>query len=430
MDVLERWFRIAERGSSVKTELIAGLTTFLTAAYIIFVHPAMLANAGMDLGALTTVTCLTAALATVLVAVFGNAPLMMAPGMGLNAFFTYSLVLGQGVAWQTALGVVFLSGAVFLLLSATGIRHQIVRAIPPSLQTAAAVGIGLFIAFIGLQNLGLVVKHPATLVQLGAFSGRTALGLTALLLMLVLEIRRVRGALLIGIAFATVSGMLFGLVAWPTQIVALPPSPAPVLMKLDLFAALSISLWSSIFSFMFIDLFDSLGTLVAVCRDAKMVDEKGHIPLLSRLLAVDALATMGGALLGTSTTTTFIESGSGVSAGGRTGLTAVATAALFLLSLFFAPLIAIVPAFATAPALIMVGLFMARHISFIPFQQLEEGAPAFLTIMMIPLSYCISTGLAFGFISYVVIQIFSGRFRQCNPVLVMIAALSLISLGL
>nr|WP_320050190.1 NCS2 family permease [uncultured Desulfuromonas sp.] len=428
---LDRLFHLHERGTDIRTELIAGMTTFLTASYIIFVHPAMLAETGMDRGALTTVTCLVAALATLLVAIYANAPLMMAPGMGLNAFFTYGLVMGQGVAWQTGLGVVFLSGVVFLLLSWLGVRQHIVRAIPVSLQIAAGVGIGLFIAFIGLQNLGLIVKSPATMVQLGHFSTGTSIGLLGLLVIILLEIKQVRGAMLIGIAVATVVAMLVGQVPFPHQLISLPPTPAPLMFKLDLVSALSVSLWSSVFSFMFVDLFDSLGTLVSVCRDAQLLDKQhGRVSLISRLLNADALATIGGALLGTSTTTTFIESGSGVSEGGRSGLTAVTTAAMFLLALFFTPLIAIVPPYATAPALIVVGLLMMRHVTQIPFNDLQHGAPAFLTIMMIPLGYNISIGLSFGFISYVLLQLILGQIRQCSPTLIVIAILSAMSLML
>ena len=427
---LDRWFQLSQRGTTVKTEIVAGLTTFLTAAYIIFVHPAMLADAGMDRGALTTVTCLVAALATLLVALLSNTPVMMAPGMGLNAFFTYTLVLGQGVAWQTALGVVFFSGVIFLLLSLLGAREQIVRAIPQSIQVAAAVGIGLFIAFIGLQNLGLIVKNPVTMVQLGSLTPQVVIGLLALIVIFILEARRIRGAILIGIGIATGIGIIFGYVAIPSAIVSLPPSPAPLLFQLDLRSALEISLWSSVFSFMFVDLFDSLGSLIAVCREADLVDEDGDIPAMPRLLMVDALATVGGAALGTSTTTAFIESGSGVAAGGRTGLTSVVTAVLFLLALFFTPLIAIVPPFATAPALIVVGLFMMRNIALIDFSKIEQGAPAFLTIIMMPLGYSIATGLSFGFISYVLIQLAMGRIRHCHPVLIVVAIASAVSLAL
>ncbi|MCD6526280.1 MAG: NCS2 family permease [Desulfuromonas sp.] len=427
-NTLDQFFKLKQRGSDVMTEVLAGATTFLTASYILFVHPNMLSATGMDQGALITVTGLAASLATLLVALLGNAPLMMAPGMGLNAFFTYTLVLGEGLPWQTALGVVFLSGALFLILSWFGAREHVLQVIPQSLRLATAVGIGLFIAFIGLQNLGVIVKSPATLVQLGEFTTECCVGLGALLLILVLEIRRVRGAILIGIAAATGVGMALGLVTMPGQIASMPPSPAPLLLQLDIMSALSISLWSTIFSFMFVDLFDSLGTMMAVCREANMVDEKGDIPMLSRLLYADALATIGGALLGTSTTTAFIESASGVSDGGRTGLSSVVTAVLFLLALFFSPVIAVVPAFATAPALLIVGLFMMRSLPLIDFKNLEVGAPAFLTIIIMPLGYSIATGLSFGLISHVVIYLAQGKIRQCHPTLIVISVLSVIGL--
>lgn len=425
---LDRMFKVSHRGSTFPTEVLAGITTFLTASYILFVHPTMLSATGMDHGALITVTGLSAALATLLVALLGNAPLMMAPGMGLNAFFTYTLVLGEGLAWQTALGVVFLSGALFLVLSWVGAREHVVQVIPQSLRIATAVGIGLFIAFIGLKNLGVIVHSPATLVQLGSFTTQSCIGLGALLLILVLEIRRVRGAILIGIGVATVAGMVFGLVQMPEQVVSMPPSPAPLLLQLDILSALNISLWASIFSFMFVDLFDSLGTMMAVCREANMTDEKGDIPMLSRLLHADALATLGGALLGTSTTTAFIESASGVSDGGRTGLSSVVTACMFLLALFFAPVIAVVPVFATAPALIVVGLFMMRSMPLIDFKNLEVGAPAFVTIIMMPLGYSIATGLSFGLICHVVIHLAQGKIRQCHPTLIVIALISVVGL--
>jgi len=426
--MLERLFQLHRHGTTPRTEVVAGMTTFLTGAYIIFVHPAMLALTGMDQGALTTVTCLIAALGTLLVALWANAPLMMAPGMGLNAFFTYTLVLGDGVPWQTALGVVFLSGLFFLVLTWLGVRERLARAIPLTLRLAASVGIGLFIAFIGLQNLGLVVKSDAVLVQLGAFDAPARLGLFGLFVVILLEAKRVRGAMLLGILGTAALGILLGVSPWPEGIVALPPSPAPIALQLDILGALQISLWASIFSFMFVDLFDSLGTLLAVCREAGMADPHGEIPHLPRMLTADALATVGGALLGTSTTTTFVESASGVSDGGRTGLTGVVTAGLFLLAAFFTPLIAAVPAYATAPALIMVGIFMMRGIGQIDFYDFEEAAPAFLTVLLMPLTYSIANGLAFGFISYVAIKVALGKARECDPFLLGTAAFSLGSL--
>jgi len=426
--MLERLFQLHRHGTSVRTEIVAGLTTFLTGAYIIFVHPTILAQAGMDQGALTTVTCLVAAMATALIALWANAPLMMAPGMGLNAFFTYTLVLGQGVPWPTALGVVFLSGIFFLLLTWLGIRERLVQAIPTSLRLATSVGIGLFIAFIGLQNLGLVVKSEAVLVQLGAFTPQALLGLCGLLVAILLESRRIRGAILLGILTTAAAGILTGISPWPTGVISLPPSPAPIAFQLDIAGALQASLWASILAFMFVDLFDSLGTMLAVCREAGMVDEHGEIPRLPRMLTADALATVGGALLGTSTTTTFIESASGVADGGRTGLTGVVTAALFFGAVFFTPLIAAVPPYATAPALIVVGIFMMRGIAQIDFYNFEEAAPAFLTFLLMPLTYSISTGLAFGFLSYVAIKLALGKIRRCDPFLIAAGAFSLVSL--
>ncbi|BCR04309.1 guanine permease [Desulfuromonas versatilis] len=426
--MLEKLFHLHARGSNVRTEITAGVTTFLTAAYIIFVHPNILSQAGMDKGALTTVTCLVAGLATLLVALWANAPLMMAPGMGLNAFFTYTLVLGAGVPWQTALGVVFLSGVFFLVLTWLGVREKIVKAIPQSLRLATSVGIGLFIAFIGMQNLGLIVKSDAVLVALGGFSPQVLLGLFGLALAILLEVKRVRGAILLAILGTALAGMLIGISPWPAALVAVPPSPAAITFQLDILGAMKISLWASIFSFMFVDLFDSLGTMLAVCREAGMVDKDGNIPALPRMLTADALATVGGSLLGTSTTTAYIESASGVSDGGRTGLTAVVTATLFLVSALFTPLIGAVPAYATAPALMIVGIFMMRGIGQIDFYDFEEGAPAFLTFVLMPLTYSIATGLAFGMLSYVLLKLCLGKIRECEPFLIGAAIFSLISL--
>jgi AGZA family xanthine/uracil permease-like MFS transporter len=426
--MLEKFFHLKDCRTTARTEMLAGLTTFLTAAYIIFVNPAILSQTGMDKGALTTVTCVIAGLSTLLVALWANAPLMMAPGMGLNAFFTYSLVLGKGVPWQTALGVVFLSGVVFLVLTWVGIRERIVQSIPLALRLATSVGIGLFIAFIGLKNLGLIVHNDAVLVQLGHFTPEALLGLLGLIITLLLLIKRVRGAILLAIFATTALGMAFGLAPLPSGVVAVPPSMAPVAFKLDILGALKISLWGSIFSFMFVDLFDSLGTMLAVCREAGMTDEEGNIPGLGRMLSADAIATVAGALLGTSTTTTYIESASGVSDGGRTGLTGTTTAILFFLSAFFTPLIGTVPAFATAPALIVVGIFMMRGIGQIDFYNFEEGAPAFLTLLLMPLTYSISTGLAFGFISYVLLKLLQGKGKECDPFLIGCAVFSLASL--
>lgn len=428
--MLDRFFQLSARGSTIRTEVTAGFTTFLTAAYIIFVHPGMLAATGMDQGALTTITCLVAALATLMIALWANAPLMMAPGMGLNAFFAFSLVLGQGVPWQTALGVVFLSGVFFLILTLLGIRERMVHAIPQSLRLATSVGIGLFIAFIGMKNLGLVVKNDATFVSLGSFTAPVLLGLFGLVLAILFEVKKVRGAILLAILATTAAGMILGQSPLPTGLIDMPPSPAPIAFKLDIIGALQVSLWASIFSFMFVDLFDSLGTMLAVCREAGITDEKGEIPDLPRMLTADAVATVAGSLLGTSTTTTYIESASGVADGGRTGLTGVVTAILFFLAMFFTPLIAAVPAYATAPALIIVGIFMMRGIGQIDFMNFEEAAPAFLTFVLMPLTFSIATGLAFGLITFVLIKGLTGKIKECDHFLIGAAIFAAVSLAL
>jgi adenine/guanine/hypoxanthine permease len=427
LPMLDKLFKLKARNTDPRTETIAGITTFLTAAYIIFVNPSILAAAGKPQGALISVTCLVAGLATLLLAFWANVPLMMAPGMGLNAFFAFTLVGSMQIPWQTALGVVFISGVFFLLVTLVGFRDRIVKAIPMSLRLAASVGIGLFIAFIGMKNLGLIVNHPTTLVALGPMDPEVVLGLTGVLLIAILEIRKVRGSILISILAVTAAGMALGMVKPPVGLVAAPPSIVPIAFKLDIPGALKTSLWASIFSFMFIDLFDSLGTMLAVCREAGLADEKGDIQQLPVMLKADAVATVAGALLGTSTTTTYIESAAGVAEGGRTGLASVVTGGLFLISVFFTPIISIIPEFATAPALIVVGIFMMRGVGAIDFYSFEEGVPAFLTFMLMPLTFSIAKGLAFGFMAYVAIKLLLGKIKACDPVLIVIAVLSLIS---
>jgi AGZA family xanthine/uracil permease-like MFS transporter len=427
--MLENMFKFSERQTNLRTEFIAGFTTFLTAAYIVFVNPNILSNTGMDKGALITVTCIVAGLSSILMGLWANAPIMMAPGMGLNAFFAFTLVLGSGgkVSWQEALGVVFVSGVIFLILTFLGIREKIVKAIPTSLRIATSVGIGLFIAFIGMQGLGLIVKNDAVLVGLGSMNKTVLLGLVGLLLIVILEIRKVKGSILIGILVTALIGMIFKFSPFPGGIVSAPPSMAPIAFKLDILGALKVSLWASIFSFMFVDLFDSLGTLLAVCREANL-EKDGDIKDLPKMLSADAVATVFGSLLGTSTTTSYIESASGVAEGGRTGMTAVTTGVLFLLAAFFTPLIGSVQAYATAPALIVVGIFMMRSIGQINFYDFEEGVPAFLTLILMPLTYSIAQGLVFGFIAYALIKALVGKFRELDPILIVIAILCLVSL--
>lgn len=418
-------FQLKAKGSSVRVEVVAGLTTFLTMAYIIFVNPSILSQTGMDKQALVGVTCIVTALATIIVGIFANAPIAMAPGMGLNAFFAYSLVLGGKISWQTALGVVFLSGVFFLILTLLGLRKKLVEAIPRSLISAISVGIGLFITFIGLVSLGVVVKNDVTLVSAGKLTPTVLIGLFGLLVMLFLEMKRIKGALLVGIIFATAIAAALGYVQKPDEWISLHLDIKAVVFQLDILGALKWSLFGSIFSLMFMDMFDSIGTLVACCHQANMVDEKGRIKGLDRLLSIDAIATMTGALLGTSTTTSYIESAAGIEQGGRTGLTSIVTGVFFLLSLLFVPLVGIVPPYATAPALIMVGLFMMKEVKAIDFANVEEAFPAFIIMVMIALSYSISTGLAFGFISYTLIKAVTGKAGDVKPAMWVIAVLSL-----
>ncbi|BDC98649.1 NCS2 family permease [Persicobacter psychrovividus] len=425
---MEKFFKLQERGTTVKQEIFGGLTTFLTMAYIIFVNPNILGAAGMDQPALITVTCIAAIVGTLLAAFWSNVPFAMAPGMGLNAFFTYTLVLGQGAKWEEALGVVFFSGVVFLILTVVGVREKIISSIPQTLRIAVGAGIGLFICFIGFKEMGLIVANPATLVGLGHFTPQVAIGLAGLVLIGILEVRRVKGSILIGILFCTIVGMGFGVVNTPDHIVALPASIAPIAFKLDILGALKVSMIGAIFSFMFVDLFDSIGTIVACSYEAKMVDKDGNIPVIGKVLEADALATVIGAVLGTSTTTTYVESASGIASGARTGLASVVTAGLFFIAMFFGPVIGVVPAFATAPALIIVGVFMFKNINKIEFADFNEAIPAFLTIILMPLTYSISIGLSFGFIAYVLIALANGRASKLSITMWVIGALSVVNL--
>jgi AGZA family xanthine/uracil permease-like MFS transporter len=423
------YFELKARGTNVRTEIVAGVTTFLTMAYIIFVNPDMLSKTGMDKPALVAVVCLVSAIATIITGVFGKAPIAMAPGMGLNAFFTYTLVLSNKMSWETALGAVFVSGLLFLLLTLIGLRKKLVEAIPPGIIAAISVGIGLFITFIGLVNLHIIVRNEATLVSAGPLGGRTLIGLAGLLFILFLEMKKVKGSLLIGIAFSTLLAIAFGYVGRPEKWISFGVDIRPIAFHLDILGALKWGLFSSVFSLMFINMFDGIGTLVACCHQAKMVDSRGKIKGLDRLLAIDALAAMTGAVFGTSTTTAYIESAAGIEQGGRTGLTSVVTGFLFLLTILFVPVVGIVPKYATAPALIMVGLFMMKEVRVVNFADIEEAFPAFIIIVMIALSYSISTGLAFGFISFVLIKSAAGKVKEVKPTMWIIAGLSLLFLA-
>ena len=426
--ILENYFKISERGSTVKQEVIGGITTFLAMSYIIFVNPAILGDAGMDRGALITVTCLASALATLLSGVWANAPFALAPGMGLNAFFTYTLVLGKGVPWQTALGIVFISGFFFLILSIGGIREKIANAIPLPLKIAVGGGIGMFITLIGLKNMGVVVANDATLVALGPITTTVLIGVAGLIVSMVLEIERVKGGMLIGILVSTILAFITGNVDIPSQFISMPPSAAPIAMKLDIIGAFKLSLIGPIFSFMFVDLFDTLGTLISCSKQMGMVDEKGHIQGLGKMLYTDVSATIAGAVMGTSTVTTFVESAAGVAIGARTGLASVITALMFIGALFFAPIVGVVPAYATAPALIIVGGYMFKNVKDLDFTDMKSLFPAFIIIVAMPLTYSISIGLSLGFLAYILLHLLTGDFKKINFTLLFIGALCFVNL--
>ncbi len=427
--MIDKYFNISQRGSSFKKEIIGGATTFLTMAYIIFVNPNILGDAGMNKSALITVTILASIIGTLLAGIWAKVPYAMAPGMGLNAFFTYTLV-GGGVEWQTALGVVFISGVVFLALTVTGIRTKIIHTIPLALRLATGAGIGLFISFIGFKNMGLVVANPATFIGLGEFTPTLLIGLAGLIITAILEVKKVRGGIFYGIILTTIIALIVGELKAPETFVSMPPSIGPIALKLDVVSALSFALIGAIFSFMFVDLFDSVGTIVACSYEAGFVDKDGKVEHVDRILEADAVATVAGSLLGTSTTTTYIESASGIANGAKTGFASVITAALFFLALFFAPLIGIVPGYATAPALVIVGVYMFKNIKAIDFSDFSESIPAFLTIILMPLTYSISIGLSFGFISYVILKSVAGKYKEVSVLMWIIAALSVLNLVL
>jgi len=422
--MIGEYFKLQKRQTSIKIECVAGLTTFLTMAYIISVNPVILSVAGMDKKALIAVTCIMSGAATLTVGLLANAPIAMAPGLGLNSIFAY-LVVSEKMDWPTALGVVFIAGLFFLILTGLGLRRRIVEAIPTSLISAIGVGIGLFITFIGLRDLGLIVSDENTLVTAGPVTSTVLIGLLGLLVMVYLEIKKVTGSLLVGIVIATVLAVVFRLVALPEQYISSSLDVSPIAFKLNIIGALKWGFFGSIFTFMFIDMFDSVGTLVACCYKAQMADEQGRIRGLDKLLGIDAVATMVGAVLGTSPTTAYAESAAGIEQGGRTGLASIVTGVLFLLALAFVPVVEIVPKYATAPALVMVGLFMAKEVKRIDLANLEEAFPSFIIIVMIALSYSISTGLAFGFVSFTLLKIILGKARDIKPTMWIIAVLSL-----
>ena len=424
--MLEKLFKLKEHGTDIKTEVIAGISTFLTMAYIIAVNPGILSSAGMDFGAVFVATCIAAAFGTAIMGLLANYPVALAPGMGLNAFFTYGVVIGMEQTWQVALGCVFWSGCLFLLLSIFRIREWVINAIPASLKTGIAVGIGLFLAIIGLEGAGVIVDHPATLVTLGDVSSAPVLLFFAgFLIITALYYLRVTGAVIIGILSTTVVGFFLGIVEYK-GIIAAPPSISPTLLQLDIVGAIEAGLFIVIFAFLFVDLFDTSGTLIAVAKEGKLLDEEGKLPRLGQALMADSSASMAGALLGTSTTTSYIESGAGIASGGRTGLTALTVAVLFILALFFAPLAQMIPSYATASALVFVAVLMISSISTIDWSDMTESAPVVVTMVMMPLSYSIADGIALGFITYAGVKILTGKAGEINISVYVISALALL----
>lgn len=416
-------FDLARHRTNVRTEMLAGCTTFLTMAYIMFLNPAILAEAEMDFGAVFVATCLSAALGSLVMGLVANYPVALAPGMGLNAFFTFVVVQGHGATWQAALGAVFLAGVAFVVLSVLPVREWLINAIPRGLKLGIAAGIGLFLALIALRNAGIVVASPVTLVTLGTVGEPgPLLALAGFALMLALDRRGVPGAVLIGVLAVTfVSGAL-GYVEW-RGVLALPPDPSPTLLQLDIAGALQWSMLGVVLTFLLVDVFDNAGTLVGVAHQAGMLDAAGRLPRLGRALLADSSACVAGALLGTSPVTSYIESAAGVKAGGRTGLTAVTVAVLFLLGLFFSPLAQSVPLTATAPALLFVGCMMVRALAELDWDDATEYAPAAVTAIAMPLTFSISDGIGLGFLCYAAAKLLSGRARECGAAVWLVAGL-------
>ncbi len=421
---LEKTFKLSEHKTTVKTEVMAGITTFMTMAYIIIVNPGILSATGMDIGALFTATCLSAAVATLVMAFYANYPFALAPGMGLNAFFAFTVVLGMGYSWEFALTAVLFEGIIFILLTFFNIREAIINCMPMNIKHAVSVGIGLFIAFIGLSNAGLVAASEATKVTLGDMgSAPVLLAIIGLVITGVLLAKNVKGALLIGIMATTAIGIPMGVTPMPTGIMSAPPSLAPIAFKFDFSRIMSLDMLVIMFTFLFVDLFDTLGTLVGVASKADMLDKDGKLPRAKQALFADAIGTTFGAMMGTSTVTTYVESAAGVAEGGKTGLTALTTGVMFLLALLFSPILTIVPGAATAPALILVGLFMMSPIKKINLDDYTESIPAFLTIIMMPLTYSIAEGIVFGILAYVILKLFSGRTKELSLPMYILAIL-------
>lgn len=423
----EKIFRLKEKKTNVKTEIMAGITTFMTMSYILAVNPQILGDAGMDKGAVFTATIIASIIAILIMALYANLPFALAPGMGLNAFFTYTVVMTMGKSWEFALAAVFIEGIIFVFLTFFNVREAIFNAIPRSLKTAVSVGIGLFIALIGLLNSTVIVKNDVGLGLGNLVSKESFIFFIGLLIMAVLTARKTKGALLIGIVISTIIALFTGVSKLPEGgIIQLPPSLSPIAFKLDFSSMFSLEMFSVVFAFLFVDLFDTVGTLTGVATKAKMLDENGELPNAGRALFADSVGTTIGALLGTSTVTTFVESATGVAEGGRTGLTALSTGFCFFLSIFFYPLITIIPAQATAAALVMVGLFMIDSIVDINFGDFTESFPAFMTIIMMPFAYSIAEGIAFGMISYASVKLLTGKGKEVSPLVYVLALVFLL----
>ena len=419
--LLDRWFGLASNGTTVRTELAAGATTFLTMAYIAFVNPQILSYAGMPFDAVFVATCLSAAFATLLMGLAANYPIALAPGMGLNAFFTYGVVLGMGHAWESALGAVFVSGLLFFLVSILPIRRWIMEAIPRGMKLAISAGIGLFLAIIALQNAGVIQASPATMVTTGAlFEPEPILAFLGFSTIVALAGRDVPGAVMIGILGVSAAGILAGISGF-TGIAAAPPDPSPTFLALDLAGALQLGMAAVIITFLIVDLFDTTGTLIGVGQQGGLLDSRGMLPRSRTALLADSAGTVGGSLLGTSPVTSYIESATGIAAGGRTGLTAVTVALLFLASLFFAPLAQSIPPYATAPAILYVACLMARSLTGINWHDITESAPAVVTAIAVPLTFSIADGIGIGFVTYVAVKVLSGRWRECPLTLAVVA---------
>jgi adenine/guanine/hypoxanthine permease len=428
--MLNKMFQLDAHQTTVRTELFAGLTTFLTMAYIIFVNPDILSIAGMDKNAVFVATCLAAAFGSLVMGFYANYPIALAPGMGLNAFFTFGVVKGMGVSWEIALAAVLISGVLFVILSVLPFREWIINSIPKSQKLAIAAGIGLFLGFIGLKSAGLVVDHPATLVQMGDLvSLKVLLAVLGFIVIVALDYKKIPGAIIIGILLVAIIGMMTGLAKPPTSIVSMPPDPSPTFLALDMagfFKLAGATMLILVFSFLLVDMFDTAGTLIGLGHQAKLLDQDGNLPNIGKALVADSSATVAGAIFGTSSTTSYIESASGIRAGGRTGLTAVAAAGCFLLALFFAPVATSVPAFATAPAIIFVACMMARGLAEIDWDDVTEFVPGVITALTMPLTFSIATGIGLGFISYVGIKLACGRLGDISAAMWLVSITFLI----